>query len=68
MVFVEILEIKIDKGIVYCIADVQDNPDPVYFRFTYLEKNSFISENPDHDVPKKITYNLAWNIMTAKVS
>lgn len=67
-VFVEKLSIIIEEGNAYYIADVPENPEPVYFRFTSWEKNSFESENPEHDVPKKIAYNLNGDILTADVS
>ena len=67
-IFVEKLAIRVEEGIVYYIADVKENPEPVYFKFTSWEENSFVSENPKHDAPKKIAYNLEGDIMTAKVS
>ncbi len=67
-VFVEKLGIMIREGNVYYIADVPENPGPVYFKFTSWETNSFVSENPEHDAPKKIAYYLEGNIMTAEVS
>lgn len=66
--FAEKLSIKIEDGTVYYIADVPGNPAPVYFKFTSWKKSSFVSENPEHDLPKKIAYSLKGNIMTARVS
>lgn len=66
--FTEKLAIIIEENHVYYVADVQENPEPVYFRFSSMEKNSFVSENPEHDAPRKIAYTLKGNVMTAHVS
>jgi hypothetical protein len=67
-VFIEKLGIKIEEGKVYYIADVPENAEPVYFKFTNSDGNSFVSENLEHDVPKKIAYYLEGSTLTAKVS
>ena len=67
-VFVEKLGILLEDGNLYYVADVPDNPTPVYFKFTSKGKHSFISENPRHDAPKKIAYELEGKVMTARVS
>jgi len=67
-VFIENLDIRIEGGNVYYIAEVEENPAPVYFKFTSWEKDSFVSENPEHDAPKKIAYFLEGNSMRVKVS
>ncbi len=67
-VFVEKLQIQVDGGEVYYVADVQENPQPVRFKFTSWGDQSFVSENPEHDAPKKIAYLLEEGVMTAKVS
>ena len=67
-VFVEKLCIKIEDGDVYYIADVDENPEPVYFKFSNWGEKSFVSENPEHDAPKKIEYLLNGNLITTKVS
>jgi hypothetical protein len=66
--FVEKLFIRIKGEDIFYIAEVEENPAPVYFKFTSWEGNSFVSENPEHDAPKKIEYILKGKEMTAKVS
>lgn len=66
--FVEKLGIVMEKGKAYYVAEVPENPAPVYFAFTSWETASFVSENPEHDAPKKIAYSLDGNVMTAAVS
>ncbi|MGC4034565.1 MAG: DUF6265 family protein [Chitinophagaceae bacterium] len=41
---------------IFYVADVPENKQPVRFRFTSISENSFTCENPDHDFPKKISY------------
>jgi Domain of unknown function (DUF6265) len=49
----------IEKGNhIYYIADVKENPEPVYFKFVSITAGGFICENPDHDFPKRIEYSL----------
>ena len=36
----------------------QNEEKPVLFKLTSFSKNGFVAENPDHDFPKRITYNL----------
>jgi hypothetical protein len=67
-VFVEKLGIVLEKEKVYYVAEVPENPAPVYFAFTYWDSRSFVSENPEHDAPKKIAYKLEGEVMTAAVS
>jgi hypothetical protein len=66
--FVEKLFIRMKGEDTYYIAEVEENPAPVYFKFTSWERNSFVSENPEHDAPKKIEYILKGKEMTARVS
>lgn len=56
-----------DKDLFY-VADVPENQKPVYFRLTELKENGFTCENPEHDFPKKITYNLQGNTLRAIIS
>jgi len=67
-VLFEGLGIKAEEGTLYYIADVKENPAPVKFKIISLGKQSFISENPEHDAPKRIEYFLEGKIMTARVS
>lgn len=50
------------------MADVPENQEPVYFKFTTLTDSTFVCENPDHDFPKKISYTLKENRLTALLS
>jgi len=59
--------IKQDDDMFY-IADVPENPEPVYFRFTTLTDSGFICENPEHDFPKKIEYQLEGDTLNATIS
>jgi hypothetical protein len=67
-VFVEKLRIIVRDGNLFYVADVPENQNPVFFRLTEIKKNSFTCENPDHDFPKKIAYNLQGNKLQAKIS
>ncbi len=66
--FVEKLRITIHDNVICYVADVPENKEPVYFRFTSLTGNSFVCENPAHDFPKKISYSLDGRKLTAIVS
>jgi hypothetical protein len=47
----------------------QNNNKPVEFRFTALTEDGFVAENPSHDFPQKIQYELkTGNILSAVVS
>lgn len=45
-----------DNNALYFVADVIENPKPVYFRITAIHQNDFTCVNPEHDFPKNITY------------
>ncbi|MDF2187173.1 DUF6265 family protein [Paraflavitalea sp. CAU 1676] len=60
------LEIKDNK--IWYVADVPENKAPVYFELTSITPSGFICENPAHDFPKKISYQLEGNILTAIIS
>ncbi len=47
--------VKSDEGVFY-IAEVSHNSGPVSFRMSSANENIFVFENPEHDFPKKITY------------
>ena len=66
--FVEKLKIVVKEGAIYYVADVASNAEPTYFKVTSVSKNGFVSENPEHDFPKKIEYTLEGNQMTAVIS
>jgi len=54
--FVEKLKLLIKDENIYYVADIAENKEPVYFRFTTITDNSFVCENPQHDFPKTISY------------
>lgn len=57
-VFVEKLSIEIKDHDLYYVADVNPNVEPTYFKIFEISETGFVSENPDHDFPKKIEYQL----------
>ncbi len=66
--FIEMLSIILKGEDFYYIADVPENPEPVYFRFTEISQSGFSSENQNHDFPKKIQYELNGDSLTAITS
>ena len=66
--FVEKLRIIVRDGNIFYVADVPENQKPVFFRLTEIKRNSFTCENPNHDFPKKIAYNLQGNTLHAIIS
>lgn len=56
----ENLELTHVSGVYYYISAVngQNNNQPVRFRITSHSENGFVAENPEHDFPKRITYQL----------
>jgi Domain of unknown function (DUF6265) len=67
-VFVEKLKIVISGNEIHYVADVSENPNPVHFVFTKIGSNFFSCENPQHDFPKKISYQLEGNTLNAQTS
>jgi hypothetical protein len=66
--FIEKLRITIkDNNIVY-VADVPENQKPVYFILNQITDTGFNCENPDHDFPKKITYQREGKKLKAQIS
>jgi hypothetical protein len=65
---VEKLSLIIKDNQIFYVADVKENPEPVYFKLTTVTDNSFVCENPEHDFPKKIAYNLAEGKIHATIS
>ncbi|MFZ1805578.1 MAG: DUF6265 family protein [Cyclobacteriaceae bacterium] len=66
--FMEVLRIVEKDDTLYYVADVPENPDPVFFKFTSLTENGFICENQEHDFPKKIEYQLQGDTLKAITS
>ncbi|MDN5200051.1 DUF6265 family protein [Fulvivirgaceae bacterium BMA10] len=57
-VFVEKLAILVENDEVFYSANVAHNAGPVLFKLTSSNNGVFEFENPEHDFPKKITYQL----------
>ncbi len=45
-----------DHGALYFVADVLENPKPVYFHIISITPDEFTCENQGHDFPKMIHY------------
>ena len=67
-VFVEKLSIISKEGQFYYVADVTANTAPTLFKISDYNADGFVSENPEHDFPKKIMYTLDGNKMLATIS
>jgi len=66
--FIEKLRLEVKEDALYYVADVRENATPTYFKITEQSKSGFKSENPDHDFPKVISYQLEDKILTAIIS
>lgn len=66
--FVEKLKIVAKDGKLFYVADVPPNNGEVWFEFTSLGDKSFVCENPRHDFPKKIAYDLDGDNLKAVIS
>lgn len=66
--FVEKIKIIKRNSDLFYVAEIEENPEPVYFKFTRLTSNGFLCENPDHDFPKKIEYIKNGNSLTVNIS
>lgn len=67
-VFVEKITLTIKDNAIYYIADVPQNKQPVLFKVTSLSHTGFTCENPAHDFPKKIVYQLSGTELKATIS
>jgi hypothetical protein len=67
-VFVEKLKIIVKDGAVFYVADVPQNKEPVLFKATSVTASSVVFENPQHDFPKKITYEVDGKKLKATIS
>lgn len=67
-VFQEMITVLIKDDAIYYVADVPQNQQPVYFKFTEITESGFVCENPDHDFPKKIIYQLEGKKLKAQIS
>lgn len=66
--FVEKLKIISREDRIFYVADVPENKEPVLFEATSLSQMSVTFENPKHDFPKKISYELIDSKLKATVS
>lgn len=66
--FVEKLHIVAMEDGLYYGADVPENPEVVYFKFTSTSADGFFCENLQHDFPKKIQYELRSDTLIATTS
>jgi predicted enzyme related to lactoylglutathione lyase len=62
------LTILEDDGEMYYVADVIENNTPVYYKIISIGDNHFISENYEHDFPKRIEYSLINDKLKAVIS
>lgn len=66
--FVEKLRIEVKDNNIFYVADVRENTNPTYFKMSKITDHGFISENPTHNFPKLITYELEGEELTAIIS
>lgn len=66
--FVEKLRIEIKNNSIFYVADVKENATPTLFKITKFTENGFICENPNHDFPKLINYQLVGKTLTVVIS
>ena len=66
--FVEKITILIKDNNIYYVADVPENKKPVYFKLVEISNSGFVCENPEHDFPKKISYQLNGVELKAQIS
>jgi hypothetical protein len=67
-VFTEQLKIEKLGDDVFYTAIVKHNPGPVSFKLVELDDNKAVFENPEHDFPNRITYELRDNsVLYARV-
>lgn len=66
--YTEKLKIVLKDKELYYVADVPENKSEVYFKITEITPSGFVCENPQHDFPKKISYQLTGNSIRAVIS
>jgi len=66
--FVEKITILIKDNSIYYVADVPENEKPVYFKLVEISNTGFVCENPEHDFPKKISYQVNGIDLKAQIS
>ena len=66
--FVEKLKLIVKDNKTFYVADVPENKAPVLFEMTSVSASTVTFENPSHDFPKKISYELNGNKLKATIS
>ncbi|MEP2670112.1 MAG: DUF6265 family protein [Cyclobacteriaceae bacterium] len=66
--FMEVLRIVEKEDTLYYVADVPENPNPVFFKFESITETGFVCANPEHDFPKRIEYQLRSDTLKAITS
>lgn len=66
--FVEQLEIVSKEDTLFYVADVPENPSPVWFEIVEIGEQYFKSENQEHDFPKMISYFLKNKLLSVVIS
>ena len=66
--YVEKLKLISRNNKIYYVADVPENKEPVLFEMTSQTGTNVVFENPAHDFPKKIAYNLDGSKLKATIS
>lgn len=67
-VFMEHMKISKREDDLYLNVSTPGNSEPIDFKITKHDKSSFIAENPAHDFPNKISYELTTAGIKATVS
>lgn len=68
VVFVENLEFIVVGNDIFYTVVITGEKKPMYFKLTALSNDGFTCENPQHDFPKKITYQRNGNTVKAVIS
>lgn len=67
-VFLEKIAILIRDKSLYYVADVPENKQPVYFKLIEITDTGFVCENPEHDFPKRLSYQINGVNLKAQIS
>jgi hypothetical protein len=67
-IFIEKISLQLKEGAIYYVADVPENKEPVFFKLTEITNTGFVCENPGHDFPKKISYQVEGHKLKAQIS
>jgi hypothetical protein len=66
--FVEKIRIVSKEGKLFYVPDVPENKGEVWFELTSVTEKGFVCENPKHDFPKKIVYEVDGKDLKATIS